>query len=260
MEDDHDIPMEGGSSAAERAAEKVAEFRMHAELAAVYEGPRKFDAAVVADLSADLARQIQQSIGKLANAKLPETPILKPDAMPAAQELLLTPMVQNLSTGDYHVHRRPGETIIVRFLAGEEVATFYQRMQAHFDAALEGFKEDYSQAQGWKQDESTTAFLEALSQPIPPMQDWYLRETISRHLVMVLSTQAADEINIAYLADQLMGVTPAEIVGTASAPPEDAPTRKDLAWFFKLFSLRATIDGVERMCLFTYLQKTDDDW
>ena len=47
------------------------------------------------------------------------------------------------------------------------------------------------------------------------------------------------------------------IVGPASAPPE-APTERDLAWFFKLFSLRGQRDGVEQMCFFTYLQKTDD--
>ena len=58
-----------------------------------------------------------------------------------------------------------------------------------------------------------------------------------------------------------MSVPAEEIVGPASAPP-DAPTEKDRAWFFKLFSLRGVIEGVEKMCFFTYLQKSDDsgDW
>ena len=48
-----------------------------------------------------------------------------------------------------------------------------------------------------------------------------------------------------------------KIVGRASAPPEE-PTESDRAWFFKLFSLRGMIDGIERMCFFTYLQKAED--
>jgi hypothetical protein len=48
-----------------------------------------------------------------------------------------------------------------------------------------------------------------------------------------------------------------EIVGEASAPP-DEPTEQDRAWFFKLFSLRGVVDGVEKMCFFTYLQKADE--
>ncbi|MDB5303952.1 MAG: hypothetical protein JWM97_1501, partial [Phycisphaerales bacterium] len=40
----------------------------------------------------------------------------------------------------------------------------------------------------------------------------------------------------------------------------DEPTEQDLAWFFKLFSLRGTVDGTERMCFFTYLQKSDDSF
>jgi hypothetical protein len=55
-----------------------------------------------------------------------------------------------------------------------------------------------------------------------------------------------------------MGVEAAEVVGRASAPPEDGATEQDRAWFFKLFSLRGVIDGVERMCFFTYLQKGDE--
>jgi hypothetical protein len=54
-----------------------------------------------------------------------------------------------------------------------------------------------------------------------------------------------------------MGVPAGEVVGEASAPPDD-PTESDRAWFFKLFSLRGIKEGIERMCFFTYLQKSDD--
>jgi hypothetical protein len=54
-----------------------------------------------------------------------------------------------------------------------------------------------------------------------------------------------------------MGVPAVEVVGRASAPP-DEPSERDLAWFFKLFSLRGVVDGTEQMCFFTFLQKSDD--
>ncbi len=60
-------------------------------------------------------------------------------------------------------------------------------------------------------------------------------------------------------ADDVLHVplSAADVVGRASAPPLD-PTEQDLAWFFKLFSLRGLSDGVEQACFFTYLQKSDD--
>jgi hypothetical protein len=65
-------------------------------------------------------------------------------------------------------------------------------------------------------------------------------------------------MNIVHLCDYLMGVDAREVVGRASAPPEDSPTEQDLAWFFKLFSLRGMDDQTERMCFFTYLQKAEE--
>jgi hypothetical protein len=57
-----------------------------------------------------------------------------------------------------------------------------------------------------------------------------------------------------------MGVEAAEVVGATSAPP-DAPTERDRAWFFKLFSLRGLHEGIEQMCFFAYLQKSEDiEW
>jgi hypothetical protein len=50
------------------------------------------------------------------------------------------------------------------------------------------------------------------------------------------------------------------VVGEASAPPMDGATEQDLAWFFKLFSLRGVREGVEEMCFFAYLQKTEEGW
>ena len=150
--------------------------------------------------------------------------------------------------------------MIVRWLAGDQVETFYERLQAHFDAALEGFKEDERQANEWKQDPKTLAYLAALDAIDVKMADRYLRDIIRKHKMFVLSTQAADEMNIAYLSDHIMGMSPAEIVGPTSAPPADAPSEQDLAWFFKLFSLRGISEGVERMCFFTYLQKSDDSY
>lgn len=250
-------PAERSIDPARQAQEKSDEFRMHAELAAVFEGCRKFDARLVPGLDPQLARDVQRGMGKLEKAKTPDSPVLPPASAEDAADLLNFPKTHDLSPNDYHVHRRPGEVMIVRWLEGDEVDTFYQRLQAHFDAALEGYREDERQAKEWKQDPQTLAYLAALDAINLKTADRYLREPIRSHGLFVLSTQTADEINIAYLCDHVMGVSPAEVVGPASAPP-DAPTDRDLAWFFKLFSLRGTADGTERMCFFAYLQKSDD--
>src|SRR3954470_20786713 len=114
-----------------RVKEKADEFRMHAEIAAVFEGPRKFEAAVRTDLADDLARDVQRRVARLEKAKSPESPILPPPTATAdAIELLKLAEARELPTGDYHVRRRPGEVLIVRWLAGEDVETFYTRMQA----------------------------------------------------------------------------------------------------------------------------------
>jgi hypothetical protein len=100
-------------------------------------------------------------------------------------------------------------------------------------------------------------YLTALDAVEVKMADRYLRDLIRQHSVFVLSTQTADEMNIAYLVGDIMGVTPADLVGRASAP-SDSAAQQDLAWFFKLFSLRGIVEGIERMCFFTYLQKSDE--
>jgi hypothetical protein len=250
-------PSEPSLTPADRAREKSDEFRMHAELAAVFEGPRKFDAQLIPGLNPDIARDVQRTIGKLEKSKTLDSPVLPEPSMPDAARLLNLSNTADLSTNDYHIHRRPGEVMIVRWLAGEEVEIYYERLQAHFDAALAGYKEDEQQSHEWKQDPKTKAYFAALDAIEVKMADRYLRAIIAEHKIFVLSTQTADEINIAYLTEQIMGISPAELVGPKSAPP-DEPTEHDLAWFFKLFSLRGMNEGIEQMCFFTYLQKSDD--
>lgn len=240
-----------------RAQEKADEFRMHAELFAVFEGGRKFDAQLLPGLEMQVARDVQRAMAKLEKSKMPGSPVLPETSLIDAAAVLNLPTTGNLSTNDYHIHRRPGEVMLIRWLTGDQVEKFYERLQAHFDAAMNGFREEEKTDNEWKQDPKTLQYLEALDAVEVKMADKYLREIIRQHKVSVLSTQAADEINIAYLSDYVMGVSAAEIVGAASAPPED-PTEKDLAWYYKLFSLRGVTDGVEQMCFFTFLQKTDD--
>lgn len=253
-------PAERAADPKERAKEKSDEFRMHAELVAVFEGTRKFDAQIVPNLDASLARDIQRTMARLDKSKAPDSPILPPPSVADAANLLNLAESNGLSSNDYHIARRPGEVRIVRWLQGEEVEKFYERLQAHFDAAMNAYREEERQSNEWKQDPKTLAYLAALDELEMKLADRYLRGLIRQHNLFVLSTQTADELNIAYLADYVMSVPAAEIVGAASAPPEDAPTERDLAWFFKLFSLRGTHDGVEQMCFFTFLQKTDEGW
>jgi hypothetical protein len=243
---------------AARAAEKGNEFRMHAELAAVFEGPRKFDAAVRAGLDPQLAREVQRAVAKLEKAKQPDSPVLPQPVAADAAALLKLPESKELPTGDYHVHRRPGEVMIVRWLAGDEVETFYERFQAHFDVAMEDYREEERSTHSWKQDPKTVAYLEALDALDVKTADRYLRDLIRQHRLFVLSTLAVDEMDVLHLANHLMGVSAEEVVGTASAPPEEDATEQDRAWFFKLFSLRGIVEGVERMCFFTYMQKAED--
>ncbi len=253
-------PQEHSSDPARRALEKADEFRTHAERAAVFEGSRKFDAQILPKLDAGIARDVQRTMGMLEKAKLPDLPVISPEAAGDAARILDLWREKNLSTNDYHIHRRPGEATIVRWLEGEQVETFYERLQAHFDAAMIGFKEDERQSRGWKQDAGDKAYLEALDKIEVKLLERYLRDPIRQHKLFVLSTQSADEIDILYLADYLMSVSPSEIVGEASAPPADDPSEQDRAWFFKLFALRGMKDDVEQMCFFTFLQKSDEEF
>jgi len=64
---------------------------MHAELAAVFEGPRKFDAQIEAGLNPDTAREIQRTMARLEKAKIPETPVIAEGSMDAALAILRMP-------------------------------------------------------------------------------------------------------------------------------------------------------------------------
>ncbi|MDB5296259.1 MAG: hypothetical protein JWO31_2242 [Phycisphaerales bacterium] len=253
-------PDDAPSDPAARAREKADELRAHAERAAVFEGHRKFDARLIPGLDADLARDVQRRFALLERSRSPESPVLPAASAADAAALLALPEAGGPTTNDYHIRRRPGEVLMVRWLAGEQVETFYARAQAHFDAAIEGYREDEQQSHGWKQDPKTAAYLKALETVDVRMADRYLRDPIKQHGLFVLSTQAADELDVLHLSDVLMGVSPADVVGAASAPPDDGPTEQDRAWYYKLFSLRGAAGGVERMCFFTYLQKADDSF
>jgi len=258
FEQPSDDPAEPTRDPANKAKEKADEFRMHAELFAVFEATRKFDAQIIPALDPNHAREVQRGMAKLEKAKAPDSPLLPETSIVDAATLLKFAGKHDLSTNDYHVHRRPGEVIIVRWIEGDQVETFYERLQAHFNAAMDGFKEDEKQSLEWKQDPETAAYLKALDAIEIKMAERYLREPIQKLNLFVLSTQTADELNINYLADYVMSVPASEIVGGASAPPEDGATEHDLAWFFKLFSLRGMKNGVEQMCFFAFLQKAED--
>jgi hypothetical protein len=215
-----ETPTEGPSEPADQAREKAHEFRVHAQLVAAFEGHRKFDAKLLVGLDPELAREIQRTIGRLEKSKPADSPILPENSAAEAAGLLNFPKSRGLSTNDYHIHRRPGEVMIVRWIEGDQVETFYERLQAHFDVALNGFREDEREANEWKKEPKTLAYLAALDAVKLRMADVYLREPIGKHHIFVLSTQTADEMDILHLCETVMGVSAADIVGKASAPPE----------------------------------------
>lgn len=263
FDEPEESPAEKPVDPADQAREKADEFRVHAQLAAVFEGCRKFEAQILTGLDGQIAREMQRTIGRLEKAKPADVPVLPETSAAEAGRVLDLYAAGELSTNDYHIHRRPGEAMIARWLAGEQVESFYERLQAHFDAALNHFREEERQANEWKRDPRTLAYLKALDAVEMKMADRYLRPLIRKHNIIVLSTQSADEMDILHLCDYVMGVPAAEVVGAKSAPPPE-PTEADRAWYFKLFSLRGMAGGVEKMCFFAYLQKTDDsgdaDW
>jgi len=260
FEDDaSDAPQERASDPVRRAEEKAAELRMYAELNAVFEGTRKFDASIRPGLDVQVTRDIQKRLLRLERAKSPDHPILPPTVSGEAAELLDLFRTLELSTNDYHVCRRPGEVMIARWLDAGLVDAFYERMQAHFDAGLEGHKDELRDHQHWHRDDTTDQYLQALGKLDVKVADRYLRQPIRKHRLFVLSTVTADEIDILYITDSVMEIPAAELVGDASAPPEEA-TDQDRAWFFKLFSLRGMRDDSEQMFFFAYLQKTQDSF
>jgi hypothetical protein len=253
-------PTENARDPALRAKEKADELRLHAEIFAVFEGRRKFEAALEFNLDDALARDVQRRVALLEKAKTADNPMLPRKAAADAAELLELVRSSGLSSNDYHVRRRPGEVMIVRWLEGDQVESFYERFQTHFDFALEGHKEDERQAHEWKQDADATAYVAALDKVKINLAERYLREPIRQHGIAVLSTLTTEAMDILHLADYVMETPAADLVGEASAPPSDDPTDEERTWFFKLFSLRGSRDKTEWMVFFTYLQKSDEAW
>src|ERR1700689_2235474 len=121
FEEHNESPTENPLDPKDRAREKSDEFRMHAELAAVFEAVRKFDAQIIPGLNPDVAREIQRSMAKLEKNKLPDTPVVSDEFSAEARGVLNAFKKHELSTNDYHIHRRPGEVMMIRWLAGDEV-------------------------------------------------------------------------------------------------------------------------------------------
>src|SRR6185369_15037899 len=96
FEEPNEPPAEDARTPAERANEKADEFRVHAQLAAVFEGPRKFDAQLLPNLDPELARDIQRTIAKLEKSKTPESPILPATSADDAARLLNLTQTKNL--------------------------------------------------------------------------------------------------------------------------------------------------------------------
>ncbi|MEM8872914.1 MAG: hypothetical protein AAGD32_01530 [Planctomycetota bacterium] len=260
----YEEPDERSSEAAidpkQRAAEKAEEFRIHAELAAVFEAPRKFDADVLPGADAVL-KEVQQAIGKMHKGQDPKLgPLVTPTHVADAARLLAIPDTQSISTDDYHTRQGVGEMLIGRWLRGDEVDTFYERYQAHFDAALGHFREEERSAKEWKGDDDTLAYLDALDAIDGKLADQQLRPVVQEHKVHVLTTLTVGEFDILYLTDQLMGVDVDTLLGEGSELPAE-PTEADRTWFMQLFSLRGIHREAEAMLLFAFLQKADEfDW
>lgn len=244
-----------------RVSEELNQFRLYSEIAAVFEGCRKFDALILPALSADIAREVQKGMARLEKSITePALPVIPPDHAELAGQLLRTHQAHDLSTNDYHIYRRPGETMILRWLEGEQVDTFYQRLQSHFDAMLENVREEHRWVDTSEMDEKAKQYHQLLRDADQiKLEDRWFRDLVRQQGVSVLSTQTVYEMNLAFLAEDVMGTSSAEVVGEESAVPFD-PSEEDLAWFYKLFLLRGVRDGVEQMCFFTFLQKSNESW
>src|SRR5688572_24905929 len=111
-DDDPKPSFESSRNPVERANEQSETLRLHAELAAVFEGTRKFDAQLL-PLDIGVMREIQTEMARLAKSREPETPVLPGENREKAHALLMLCETKSLTTNDYHIHRRPGEVMIV---------------------------------------------------------------------------------------------------------------------------------------------------
>lgn len=267
FEDDADDAPARRTDPEQAAKDKLEELRMYAELAAVFEGPRKFDQAFRRDLPLDLAQRLQRGLLTLERARPGQSQLIPAEHISLARELLAAHDTAGLTCGDYHAAVRPGQVLIARWIQGGDFDTFHERLSDHFDAMLAGHIEDEESARRWLGDSTLPKYLQSLKKHKPNLPERYLWAFIrSGGVPACLSTHTADELNIAFLAETVMGLTVGEIVGQQAAlavsDDDDAawPDESDLAWYFKLFLLRGTVEQVPTACFFAFLQKTGDDW
>src|SRR4051812_19012055 len=97
-EEPEESPTERATDPETRAKDKLDEFRMHAELAAVFEATRKFDAQIKPKLDPEIARDIQRTIAKLEKSRVTDTPVIAPESMSEAARILTIPAKHELST------------------------------------------------------------------------------------------------------------------------------------------------------------------
>ncbi|MEM6313887.1 MAG: hypothetical protein AAF743_07355, partial [Planctomycetota bacterium] len=206
-----------------------------------------------------LLKRVQQLVGTVHKGMDPKLgPLVTPNHVEDAATLLAMPDDEGLTTGDYHTRQGVGELLIGRWLRGDEVETFYERYQAHFDAALGHFRDEERSAFEWKGDEPTLAYLDALDDIEANIAEQQVRAAVKEHGVHALTTLTVGELDILYLVDHLMGVDVDDLLGDDSALP-DEPTEADRTWFLQLFSLRGLHAGNEATLLFAFLQQADED-
>ncbi len=109
-----------------------------------------------------LARDMQRAMGRLEKSKSPDSPVLpgprRRCGRPAEPSQSPRPVHQRLP------HPSPARRSDDRPLAGQgdQVETFYERLQAHFDAALEGFRKTNGRPTNGSKTRKTLAYLAAL--------------------------------------------------------------------------------------------------
>jgi hypothetical protein len=259
FDDPSEPPPELAATAQARAAEKIDEFRLQAELCAVFEATWKYDAQILPVDDPKTLRSIQKTIAGLERDRIDGTPVIKPERAADAAALLDTPRTGVFSTNDYHVLQAGGQVLICRWLEAEQVQTFYERFQAHFDVALHAHIEEFRSEHEWRQDPGADGYLRALESSKTLMAQRYLRDTIREHRVFVLSTHSVGELNLLFLCEQIMRADPAEVVGADDAP-DDTATDADRTWYFKLFALRGVVEQTERMFFFAFMEKASAEW
>jgi len=74
-----------------------------------FEGNRKFDAEILSRLDAEVAREVQRTMARLEKSKSADSPDRAGAIAADAADLLNFPRTRDLSTNNYHIHRRPAK-------------------------------------------------------------------------------------------------------------------------------------------------------